>query len=85
MRVTADLAKFKPSELSRLLWGFAAAHHEDGALAKLLSKALVDKAGELSGREAIQVRADLNNLTPFNFKAQVAASALNRTRFVHHS
>ncbi len=53
-QATANIAKFKGGELARLLWGFAAAHHEDGAMAKAAAKALADKAGELSSKEAAQ-------------------------------
>jgi hypothetical protein len=58
-QVVANLAKYRPAELSRLLWGFAAAHHDDGALVKAVSKALTDKAAELAPKEAVQVLAQL--------------------------
>mmetsp|Transcript_36959 Transcript_36959/g.82171 ORF Transcript_36959/g.82171 Transcript_36959/m.82171 type:complete len:560 (+) Transcript_36959:61-1740(+) len=52
--VIADLAKYKGADLARILWGYAAAHVDDVKLAKAVSKALADKAGELSAREAVQ-------------------------------
>jgi hypothetical protein len=56
-QVIPNVGKFKPSELSRLLWGYAAAHHDDGALVKAVSKALTEKAADLAPKEAIQVGA----------------------------
>jgi hypothetical protein len=58
MQVVADLAKFKPAELARILWGFAAACQGDAKLVKAVSKALADKAGELAPREAVQVHTN---------------------------
>eukprot|EP00798_Chlamydomonas_sp_ICE-L_P021340 gene21340-28275_t len=52
--VTADLAKFKAGELSRILWAFGATCQDDPKLVKAVSKALADKASELSPREAVQ-------------------------------
>ena len=37
------------------MWGFAAAHHDDGALAKAVAKVLTEKASELAPKEAVQV------------------------------
>jgi hypothetical protein len=56
MQVVANIGKFSGADLARTLWGFAAAHVEDGAMAKAVCKALVDKAADLSGKEATQVR-----------------------------
>lgn len=55
-QVVSNLTKFKPADLARLLWGFAAAHYDDGAVTKAVSKALAEKAGELAPKEAVQVR-----------------------------
>eukprot|EP00955_Chlamydomonas_euryale_P072334 361367-Chlamydomonas_euryale.AAC.2 len=52
--VSSSVAKFSGAELARTLWGFAAAGAPDGLVAKAACKALTEKAGELSGRDAAQ-------------------------------
>ena len=37
-QVVADLAKYKPAELARVLWGFGAVHQADVSLFKAASK-----------------------------------------------
>ena len=40
-QVTSNLATYKPAELSRILWGFAAAGVEDAAMVNAVAKVCV--------------------------------------------
>jgi len=53
-QVTSKPDAYAPSDLSRLLWGFAVAGRADAAFAKAVGAALAAGAGKASVRDAAQ-------------------------------